>query len=96
MNNSAKDLTYNNFGSWEKFSNYLWFEDNLKIWLDISKVKFNDKEFSDIKNKFKNVFSALDNLENGAISNIDENRQVGHYWLRNSDISPDLVTKKKY
>ena len=60
--------------SWDKFCNYLWFDKKLNIWLDISKINFTNKEIKD--------------LENGAISNIDENRQVGHYWLRNPSISP--------
>ena len=28
-------------------------------------------------------------LENGAIANADENRQVGHYWLRHPQLAPD-------
>ena len=36
----------------------------------------------------------MDNLENGSFANIDESRQVGHYWLRNPDISPDLIIAK--
>ena len=27
-------------------------------------------------------------LEGGAISNPDENRMVGHYWLRNAELAP--------
>ena len=89
MGSSTKEINYDNLNEWERFSNCLWFNDELNIWLDISKVNFNQNQFTDIKNKFKKVFKALDELENGAISNVNENRQVGHYWLRNSAISPN-------
>ncbi len=94
MISSAKNLNNNNIKSWKKFSNHLWFDNHLKIWLDISKIKFNQDEFLDLNNKFIKVFKALEDLENGAISNIDEKRQVGHYWLRNSSISPDNTIKE--
>ena len=74
--------------SWDKFCNYLWFDKKLNIWLDISKINFTTKEIKNLEDKFIDVFSSIKELENGAISNIDENRQVGHYWLRNPSISP--------
>ena len=30
----------------------------------------------------------MHDLEHGAIANPDENRMVGHYWLRNPDLAP--------
>ena len=89
MTISTNESNQNNLNDWKKFSNYLWFNKDLSIWLDISKVIFNDKEINSIENRFNNVFQANKNLEDGAFSNIDENRQVGHYWLRNSNISPN-------
>jgi len=38
MSSSSKEVKYNKPKDWEKFSNYLWFNDELQIWLDISKV----------------------------------------------------------
>ena len=93
MSSFSKEVKYNKLKNWEKFSNYLWFNDELKIWLDISKVNFDSNDFKKLEKKFNNVYKALDDLENGAISNKDENRQVGHYWLRNSSISPNKNIK---
>ncbi len=76
------------FDSWEKYCNYLWFDKKLNIWLDISKINFNNDDICSLEKKFKDVFTSIKELEAGAISNIDENRQVGHYWLRNSSIAP--------
>ena len=89
MSSSVKDLN-NNLNDWQKFSNYLWFSEKLNIWVDISKVKFDNNDFESISKKFKSVFDAVEELEDGAISNIDENRQVGHYWLRNSSKAPNI------
>ncbi len=88
-------MNKHNLNNWQKFSNYLWFNDELNIWIDISKINFNEEDFESINEKFVNVFNALDELENGAIANIDEKRQVGHYWLRNSSISPSNIIKNK-
>ena len=34
------------------------------------------------------TIKAMNQLEQGAIANPTENRQVGHYWLRNPDLAP--------
>ena len=58
--------------SWDKFCNYLWFDKKLNIWLDISKINFTNKEIKNLEEIFKDVFLSIKELENGAISNIDE------------------------
>ena len=35
------------------------------------------------------AFTAMQALEAGAISNPDEGRMVGHYWLRNAALAPN-------
>ena len=34
------------------------------------------------------AFQAMAALEEGAVANPDEQRMVGHYWLRNPDLAP--------
>ena len=85
----------NYFNSWDKFCNYLWFDKKLNIWLDISKINFNKEDIYSLEKKFKDVFIAIKELEDGAVSNIDENRQVGHYWLRNPLIAPSNNIKEE-
>ena len=38
---------------------------------------------------FSAAFAAMQALEGGAIANLDEGRQVGHYWLRSPELAPD-------
>jgi glucose-6-phosphate isomerase len=37
------------------------------------------------------AFAAMAALEGGAIANPDENRAVGHYWLRNAALAPSVA-----
>ena len=83
----------NDFDPWDKYCNYLWFDKQINIWLDISKINFTLDQISLIEKKFINVFSSIKELEAGEISNIDENRQVGHYWLRNTSVAPNNLIK---
>ena len=93
MQSTPNQSNYKNLNDWEKFCDLLWFSNELEIWLDISKVNFNKGNLFELSNKFNNVFKSIHELEKGAISNIDEKRQVGHYWLRNSSIAPSNEIK---
>ena len=73
---------------WERFCELLWFDQELGIWLDISRMDINSNDLDSFKPKFDEAFEKLNELESGSIANLDENRKVGHYWLRNSDIAP--------
>ena len=39
------------------------------------------------------AFAAMAALEAGAIANPDEQRRVGHYWLRAPELAPDAATR---
>ena len=85
----------NDFDTWDKYCKYLWFNKQVNIWLDISKINFTQDQISSLEKKFKSVFSSINELEAGAISNIDEKRQVGHYWLRNPSLAPSNLIKEE-
>ena len=56
--------------------------------LDISRVPFNPRFFSQHEPMVARAFEAMRELEGGAIANPDEQRMVGHYWLRRPDLAP--------
>ncbi|HVS72902.1 MAG TPA: glucose-6-phosphate isomerase [Phycisphaerae bacterium] len=56
--------------------------------LDISRMHFPDDLLSRMAAPLDKAFSSMDALEKGAIANPDENRMVGHYWLRNPQLAP--------
>ncbi|KOP22663.1 glucose-6-phosphate isomerase [Hapalosiphon sp. MRB220] len=51
-------------------------------------MRFDDAFVERLQPKFEKAFADMAELEKGAIANPDENRMVGHYWLRNPDLAP--------
>ena len=58
------------------------------FWADFSFVDFPDDYLSSMESNISSALQAMQQLESGAIANPDENRMVGHYWLRNADLAP--------
>lgn len=73
---------------WSRFqSTFLRYTD-LGISVDISRMSFGDDFFDTMKPKIEKAFADMAALESGAIANPDENRMVGHYWLRDASLAP--------
>ena len=58
------------------------------FWADFSFVDFPDDYLSSMETNISSALQAMQELESGAIANPDENRMVGHYWLRNAELAP--------
>ncbi len=79
----------NNQKLWQRYQDWLYFHEDLGFYLDVSRMNFNDDWAEQVQPKFVQAFKDMVALEGGAIANSDENRQVGHYWLRDPDLAPD-------
>lgn len=79
---------------WQRYQDWLYYNEDLGFYLDISRMGFNDQFVTEMKPKFDKAFADMKALETGAIANPDENRMVGHYWLRNPDLAPDEEIKE--
>jgi glucose-6-phosphate isomerase len=77
---------------WLRYSKYLCTCPEIALSLDISRMNFGDGFLERMEPAMQRAFTAMVELEQGAIANPDEGRMVGHYWLRNSALapSPDL------
>lgn len=73
---------------WERFQKYYTEYPDIGLAMDISRMHFDDDFFERMSPKMKKAFADMAELESGAIANPDENRMVGHYWLRDPDLSP--------
>jgi glucose-6-phosphate isomerase len=73
---------------WQRYQDWLYFHKGLGLYLDISRMRFSESLVKSLQPKFAKAFKDMEALEKGAIANPDENRMVGHYWLRNPDIAP--------
>jgi glucose-6-phosphate isomerase len=80
---------------WERYQNWLYYNEELGFYLDVSRMRFDDAFVDKIATQFDRAFKDLEALEKGAIANPDENRMVGHYWLRNADLAPTLELKQE-
>jgi len=73
---------------WQRFQALLWHDSELGIWLDPSRMALNGEDLLHLDPLFASAFAAMDALEAGAVANRDEERQVGHYWLRAPNRAP--------
>jgi glucose-6-phosphate isomerase len=74
---------------WERFTQLLWSDEALGFWLDISRTGLSHDDLAALEPRFARAFEAMEALEAGAIANPDEQRQVGHYWLRAPELAPE-------
>lgn len=79
----------NNQELWQRYQDWLYFHEGLGLYLDVSRMNFGDDLVGELEPKFKLAFNAMAELEAGAIANLDENRRVGHYWLRDPELAPE-------
>src|SRR2546421_4017307 len=73
---------------WKRFQHYLCQLPALGLALDVSRMRFEDGFLERMAPPLQRAFEAMDALEHGAIANPDENRMVGHYWLRAPELAP--------
>jgi glucose-6-phosphate isomerase len=74
---------------WERFKNRLYQNPELGLWLDTSRIDFDENFFTEMEPRLQRAYAEMERLEQGAIANPDENRMVGHYWLRAPELAPD-------
>jgi glucose-6-phosphate isomerase len=73
---------------WERYKEYLNFNPGIGLMVDISRVMFPDDYFDRMNSPIQKAFQDMEAVESGAIANPDENRMVGHYWLRAPELAP--------
>jgi glucose-6-phosphate isomerase len=80
-----------NLKLWERYKTYLCHCPEIGLTLDISRMGFPDGFFDAMEPRMQRAFGEMTALEAGAIANRDEDRMVGHYWLRESKLAPDTA-----
>ena len=73
---------------WQRFQKYYTEFPALGLAVDLSRMNVDDAFFAAMEPRMQKAFADMASLEAGAIANPDENRMVGHYWLRNSALTP--------
>jgi len=80
---------------WQRYQDWLYFNEDLQFYLDVSRMRFEASQVRQLETKFAKAFRDMAALEQGAMANPDENRMVGHYWLRNPGLAPSSAIKKE-
>ncbi len=80
---------------WQRYQDWLYYHQGLEFYLDVSRIRFDDAFVAAMQPKFGQAFQDMAALEGGAIANPDENRMVGHYWLRDPDLAPTLEIRQE-
>lgn len=73
---------------WSNFKENYFSFDALNFAIDVSRVGFPQNYFADNAAMLEKAFADMKALEAGTIANPDENRMVGHYWLRAPQLAP--------
>ncbi len=74
---------------WERYTKELCVVPSVGLTLDVSRMGHDEAFLDRMKGPIEKAFADMEALEKGAIANPDEKRQVGHYWLRDPELSPN-------
>ena len=75
--------------SWERFRQWSLEIPSLDILLDFSRLRMEQEDKEALRPAIRRALGEMEALEKGGIANPDENRMVGHYWLRDAQRAPD-------
>jgi glucose-6-phosphate isomerase len=74
--------------SWERFKQWLLVCASIGVSVDVSRMNFGEGFVADRDPDIRKALASMAELEAGAIANPDEQRMVGHYWLRDASLAP--------
>jgi glucose-6-phosphate isomerase len=90
----APRMKSNEVPAWERFQRF-YTEFPFGLSIDLSQCDLDEAYVQKLGPALDNAFLAMDQLEAGAIANPDEQRMVGHYWLRNAALAPTPEIQKE-
>jgi glucose-6-phosphate isomerase len=88
-------MKYTNEILWQRYRAHYSEFPMLGLSVDLSRMDFSDTFFASKESRMQKAFRAMEQLEKGALANPDENRMVGHYWLRNAALAPTPEIRKQ-
>jgi glucose-6-phosphate isomerase len=73
---------------WQRYCAQNCHVSSIDLTLDISRMNLSDAELAKFEPALQKAYADMASLEKGAIANPDEQRMVGHYWLRAPALAP--------
>ena len=74
---------------WARFKKYYAEFPAIGLAIDVSRMNFSEDFLLEMEPRMQAAFAEMAALEKGAVANADEDRMVGHYWLRDPGLAPD-------
>lgn len=81
--------------SWQRYKEFSRSFPDLGLTIDVSRMDFPDGFLPSMEAEAQRAYDAMDALEGGAIANPDEDRMVGHYWLRSPERAPTAEIRRE-
>lgn len=75
----------------EGFGSLRFHDEATDVELDLSTLGHDRAAYESFAAPMQRAFEEMRTLEDGRVANADENRMVGHYWLRAPDLAPQGV-----
>ena len=79
---------------WDRYRSLLYDDAGLGVRLDVSRMDLPGDAMERFAAPMARAFDAMDRLERGVIANPDEERMVGHYWLRAPERAPSAEERR--
>ncbi len=73
---------------WQRYRDLVCDCPDVGLRLDLSRLRFAEGFWDDMAASIREAYDAMERLEAGDIANPDEDRMVGHYWLRAPSLAP--------
>ena len=81
--------------TWSRFRQSFVRYEELGLWLDISRMHHGENFLTDMEGPAEQALAEMRALEAGAMANADEQRMVGHYWLRQAGLAPTEAIRRQ-
>ncbi|MCH7632603.1 MAG: glucose-6-phosphate isomerase [Planctomycetes bacterium] len=80
---------------WNRYRQHLCVCDSIGFRLDVSRMRFDSSLLDTMAEPARRALDAMTAIEKGSHANVDEDRMVGHYWLRAPDLAPTAEIKSQ-
>jgi len=80
---------------WERYKDRLYYDSELAMAVDTSRMDFSGQFLTEMEPRMQKAYADMAQLEQGAIANPDEDRMVGHYWLRAPELAPEAALSEE-
>lgn len=80
---------------WQRFQEFYREYPTVGLAMDFSRMDFTPEFLTRMEPAVQRALDSMEQLDKGAIANPDENRMVGHYWLRDSALAPSSEITKE-